>query len=182
LTVRRDGEGRLAVDEVEAVEVHDLGPRLGEVLHFSLPWDEPTSPGPRTRDSGSNRDAARGGLERRPSNSGGKAQKIAVRVSERELPKPDLAVISTIPALLDWHLWNESCSENPLMERRRVRHRDLEVHAPTVRIFERCKAKAPARTRRFFQHQVRIVEGEVGESLLFARIQDRKAYEADVKL
>jgi hypothetical protein len=139
-------------------------------------------PRPRTKDSGSNRDAARGGLERRPSNSGGKAQKIAVRVSERELPKPDLAVISTIPALLDWHLWNESCSENPLMERRRVRHRDLEVHAPTVRIFERCKAKAPARTRRFFQHQVRIVEGEVGESLLFARIQDRKAYEADVKL
>jgi hypothetical protein len=67
------------------------------------------------------------------------------------------------------------------MERRRVRHRDLEVYAPAVRIFERCEAKASARTRRFFQHQVRIVEGEVGESLLFADIEDREAYEIDVE-
>jgi hypothetical protein len=120
--------------------------------------------------NGTNRDAARGGLERRPPNSGGEAQQIAVRVSERELPKPDLAVISTIPALFDWHMWDKSCCEDPCIECRRVRHRDLEVYAPTVRIFERRKAKASARTRRFFQHQVRLVEGEISESLLVADI------------
>jgi hypothetical protein len=104
------------------------------------------------------------------SNPSGKAKKISIRVGECELPKPDRPAISTIPALLDWHLWNESCSENPLMKRRRVRDRDLEVHAPPVGIFERCETKAPARTRRFFQHQVRVVEGEVGEALLFANV------------
>ena len=132
--------------------------------------------------NGTNRDAARGGLERRPPNSGGEAQQIAVRVSERELPKPDLAVISTIPAFLDGHLWDKSSCENPFVERRRVRHCDLEIYAPTVRIFERCKAKASARTRRFFQHQVRIVESEISESLLVADIQDREAYEIDIEL
>ena len=31
--LRRHREGRFAINEVEAVEVHHLGPRLGEVLH-----------------------------------------------------------------------------------------------------------------------------------------------------
>src|SRR6202042_2161675 len=34
--LRRHGEGRLAVDEVEAIEVHHLDPRLHEVLHELL--------------------------------------------------------------------------------------------------------------------------------------------------
>ena len=120
-------------------------------------------------------------MQRPASELSDETQKIAVRVKKGELTQPYLAAIETIPALFDWQLRDESRGEDPLVKRRSVSDRDLKFDAPPVRTFERREAKAPSGTLRFLQHQMRPVEGEIGEALLRALVANREADEADVE-
>lgn len=94
------------------------------------------------------------------------AQQITVGIGDNKLPMPIFNLVLPVPAFFERNNDFAFSGFDTTVQLIDIGGFDHKIDAPTIGMFERRRAKAPAGPRRFLQHQMHAREVEIRKALL----------------